>query len=83
MRKGMRLTACVLARVHTHTHTHTHAHTHGRSFPERVALDFFRQTCAGLDYLHYNGVVHGDLKVRIEHCVVVPVSNVSGHIIPL
>jgi len=32
------------------------------SFPERVALDYFRQTCAGLDYLHYNNVVHGDLK---------------------
>jgi serine/threonine protein kinase len=26
------------------------------SFPERIALDYFRQTCAGLDYLHYNNV---------------------------
>jgi calcium/calmodulin-dependent protein kinase kinase 2 len=33
------------------------------SFPERIARDFFRQALAGLDYLHYNNVVHGDLKV--------------------
>lgn len=33
------------------------------SFPERIARDYFRQACAGLDYLHYNNVVHGDLKV--------------------
>jgi len=32
------------------------------TFPEAVALDYFRQVCAGLDYLHYNCVVHGDLK---------------------
>jgi [calcium/calmodulin-dependent protein kinase] kinase len=25
-------------------------------------LQFFRQACLGLDYLHYNHVVHGDLK---------------------
>ncbi|KAJ9518570.1 hypothetical protein QJQ45_018618 [Haematococcus lacustris] len=31
-------------------------------FPERIALDYIRQTCAGLDYLHYNNVAHGDLK---------------------
>ncbi|KAG1654806.1 hypothetical protein FOA52_009179 [Chlamydomonas sp. UWO 241] len=31
-------------------------------FPEDVALDYFRQVCAGLDYLHFNHVVHGDLK---------------------
>ncbi len=34
------------------------------SFPERIARDYFRQACAGLDYLHYHNVVHGDLKVR-------------------
>lgn len=31
-------------------------------FPEEVAANFFRQAAAGLDYLHYNRVVHGDLK---------------------
>lgn len=30
--------------------------------PAQVSLDFFRQACRGLDYLHYNKVVHGDLK---------------------
>ncbi len=30
--------------------------------PEPVALDFFRQVCCGLSYLHFNNVVHGDLK---------------------
>ncbi len=34
------------------------------SFPERIARDYFRQACSGLDYLHYHNVVHGDLKVR-------------------
>jgi serine/threonine protein kinase len=31
-------------------------------FPEEVAADYFRQAVRGLDYLHYQGVVHGDLK---------------------
>eukprot|EP00967_Tisochrysis_lutea_P000625 scaffold799_cov18-Tisochrysis_lutea.AAC.1 len=25
-------------------------------------MEYFRQACLGLDYLHYNHVVHGDLK---------------------
>uniref|UniRef100_A0A7R9YVV4 cGMP-dependent protein kinase n=1 Tax=Chlamydomonas euryale TaxID=1486919 RepID=A0A7R9YVV4_9CHLO len=31
-------------------------------FSEDVARDYFRQVCCGLDYLHLNSVVHGDLK---------------------
>lgn len=31
-------------------------------FPEEVAADYFRQACNGLEYLHYNHVVHADLK---------------------
>lgn len=30
--------------------------------PEEVAADYFRQAVAGLEYLHYHKVVHGDLK---------------------
>ncbi|EFJ50738.1 serine/threonine protein kinase 3, partial [Volvox carteri f. nagariensis] len=29
---------------------------------EDTAREYFRQACLGLDYLHYNNVVHGDLK---------------------
>ncbi|GLC68350.1 hypothetical protein PLESTF_000681800 [Pleodorina starrii] len=29
---------------------------------EETAREYFRQACLGLDYLHYNKVVHGDLK---------------------
>ncbi|KAG2494526.1 hypothetical protein HYH03_007293 [Edaphochlamys debaryana] len=29
---------------------------------EERAREYFRQACLGLDYLHYNSVVHGDLK---------------------
>ncbi|KAF5829050.1 hypothetical protein DUNSADRAFT_16634 [Dunaliella salina] len=31
-------------------------------FSESEAVEYFRQACLGLDYLHYNHVVHGDLK---------------------
>lgn len=31
-------------------------------FPEELAAEYLRQACRGLDYLHYNNVVHGDLK---------------------
>eukprot|EP00798_Chlamydomonas_sp_ICE-L_P015340 gene15340-21427_t len=30
--------------------------------PEGVALEYFRQVCSGLDYLHFHGIKHGDLK---------------------
>lgn len=30
--------------------------------PEEVAADYFRQAVAGLEYLHFHKVVHGDLK---------------------
>ncbi|GAX78183.1 hypothetical protein CEUSTIGMA_g5625.t1 [Chlamydomonas eustigma] len=33
-----------------------------RSFDEEAAWRYFRQACCGLDYLHFNGVMHGDLK---------------------
>eukprot|EP01025_Chloroclados_australasicus_P035441 TRINITY_DN3608_c1_g1_i2.p1 TRINITY_DN3608_c1_g1~~TRINITY_DN3608_c1_g1_i2.p1 ORF type:complete len:878 (+),score=72.97 TRINITY_DN3608_c1_g1_i2:7096-9729(+) len=29
---------------------------------EDFALEYFRMMCKGLDYLHYNRIVHGDLK---------------------
>lgn len=28
---------------------------------EVASRNYFRQACAGLDYLHYHNVVHGDL----------------------
>lgn len=31
-------------------------------FTESEAIYWFGQACLGLDYLHYNHVVHGDLK---------------------
>lgn len=34
----------------------------GRCIPEPLALQYFRDMCKALDYLHYNKVVHGDLK---------------------
>ncbi|KAK9800910.1 hypothetical protein WJX73_010144 [Symbiochloris irregularis] len=34
----------------------------GRCIPEALALQYFRDMCKALDYLHYNKVVHGDLK---------------------
>ncbi|KAF6252984.1 kinase-like domain-containing protein [Scenedesmus sp. NREL 46B-D3] len=30
--------------------------------PEEVAADYFRQAVAGLEYLHFHKVVHGDIK---------------------
>eukprot|EP00879_Flechtneria_rotunda_P011490 GHRR01012003.1.p1 GENE.GHRR01012003.1~~GHRR01012003.1.p1 ORF type:complete len:620 (+),score=143.61 GHRR01012003.1:839-2698(+) len=30
--------------------------------PEDIAADYFRQAVAGLEYLHYHKVVHGDIK---------------------
>jgi len=36
--------------------------TYTTRFSEAEAVQHFRQACAGLDYLHYNHVVHGDLK---------------------
>lgn len=34
----------------------------GRCIPEPLALQYFRDMCKALDYLHYHKVVHGDLK---------------------
>lgn len=34
----------------------------GRCIPEALALQYFRDMCKALDYLHYHKVVHGDLK---------------------
>ncbi|CAK0783136.1 hypothetical protein CVIRNUC_006332 [Coccomyxa viridis] len=34
----------------------------GRRIPEPLALQYFRDMCKALDYLHFNKVVHGDLK---------------------
>ncbi|DBB11245.1 hypothetical protein WJX82_004325 [Trebouxia sp. C0006] len=34
----------------------------GRCIPESLALQYFRDMCKALDYLHYHKVVHGDLK---------------------
>eukprot|EP00884_Botryococcus_braunii_P004062 jgi/Botrbrau1/13657/Bobra.0292s0007.1 len=34
----------------------------GRCIPEPLALQYFRDMCKALDYLHFNKVVHGDLK---------------------
>ncbi|KAK9823463.1 hypothetical protein WJX72_002919 [[Myrmecia] bisecta] len=34
----------------------------GRRIPESLALQYFRDMVKALDYLHYNKVVHGDLK---------------------
>lgn len=31
---------------------------------ETVALKYFRDVVKGLEYLHFNRIVHGDLKVR-------------------
>ncbi|OAE24870.1 hypothetical protein AXG93_2931s1120 [Marchantia polymorpha subsp. ruderalis] len=33
-----------------------------RPFPEEKARSFFRDMCKGIDYLHFNKVVHRDLK---------------------
>lgn len=46
---------------------HLQSQTGFASFPERVALDYFRQTCAGLDYLHYNNVVRGTAQPYAAH----------------
>ena len=29
---------------------------------EDIALKYFRQACEGLDYLHKNGIVHGNIQ---------------------
>ncbi|KAK9905511.1 hypothetical protein WJX75_001206 [Coccomyxa subellipsoidea] len=34
----------------------------GRRIPEPLSLQYFRDMCKALDYLHFNKVVHGDLK---------------------
>eukprot|EP01025_Chloroclados_australasicus_P009882 TRINITY_DN1383_c0_g1_i1.p1 TRINITY_DN1383_c0_g1~~TRINITY_DN1383_c0_g1_i1.p1 ORF type:complete len:679 (+),score=95.20 TRINITY_DN1383_c0_g1_i1:281-2317(+) len=39
--------------------------------PEELAAEYFRMMCNGLDYLHYNRIVHGDLKpdnLLIDDC---------------
>lgn len=40
--------------------------TSGHQVPisETVALKYFRDVVKGLEYLHFNRIVHGDLKVR-------------------
>eukprot|EP00878_Enallax_costatus_P030765 GHUV01033553.1.p1 GENE.GHUV01033553.1~~GHUV01033553.1.p1 ORF type:complete len:398 (+),score=129.41 GHUV01033553.1:639-1832(+) len=40
----------------------THDQTGFDCLPEEVAADYFRQAVAGLEYLHFHKVVHGDLK---------------------
>uniref|UniRef100_A0A7S3QWW4 cGMP-dependent protein kinase n=1 Tax=Dunaliella tertiolecta TaxID=3047 RepID=A0A7S3QWW4_DUNTE len=40
----------------------TKSQTGFKRFSEPEAMEYFRQACLGLDYLHYNHVVHGDLK---------------------
>lgn len=41
---------------------HTHDQSGFGSLPEEVAADYFRQAVAGLEYLHFHKVVHGDIK---------------------
>ncbi|GLI58969.1 hypothetical protein VaNZ11_000756 [Volvox africanus] len=40
----------------------TRAQTGLTPLGEDTAREYFRQACLGLDYLHYNNVIHGDLK---------------------
>jgi serine/threonine protein kinase len=44
-------------------HHHAHAHAHeGSIFSAEQCASYFAQVLAGLDYLHHNDILHGDIK---------------------
>ncbi len=44
-----------------HHRAHDHAHE-GSVFPVEQCVSYFAQALAGLDYLHHNDILHGDIK---------------------
>jgi serine/threonine protein kinase len=44
-----------------HHRAHDHAHE-GSIFPVDQCVSYFAQALAGLDYLHHNDILHGDIK---------------------